>query len=52
MRASPYDLAAHGYEPVRIETADGKAEYAQAQRGFAERGSGLRARLLDVVRHC
>jgi hypothetical protein len=48
MRASPYDLRAHGYEPVAIETAAGKAEYAAAQRGFAERGAVLRARLIEV----
>lgn len=49
MRASPYDLADLGYEPVRIETADGKAEYVRAQRVFAERGQGIRARLLAVI---
>ena len=48
MRASPYDLADRGYEPVRIETAEGRAEYAAAQRGFAERGQALRARLVAV----
>ena len=48
MRASPYDLRAHGYEPVAIETPEGKAAYVVAQRGFAERGAGLRARLIDV----
>ncbi|MEV2277536.1 3-methyladenine DNA glycosylase [Nocardiopsis sp. NPDC049922] len=48
MRASPYDLLAWGYAPVRIETADGKAEYMAAQQGFAERGAALRRRLLDV----
>jgi hypothetical protein len=48
MRASPYDLREHGYEPVAIETHDGKAEYAAAQRGFAERGAVLRQRLIDV----
>ena len=48
MRASPYDLRAHGYEPVAIETAAGKAEYAAAQRVFAERGAVLRARLTEV----
>ncbi|WP_182526141.1 3-methyladenine DNA glycosylase [Nocardioides dongkuii] len=47
MRASPYDLADLGFEPVRIETAEGKQEYAAAQRAFAERGSPLRARLID-----
>ena len=48
MRASPYDLRAHGYEPVAIETPEGKVAYAAAQRGFAERGAELRTRLLDV----
>jgi hypothetical protein len=28
MRASPYDLREHGYEPVAIETSEGKAAYA------------------------
>ena len=49
MRASPYDLSAHGYAPVRIETPEGKAEYTAAQRVFSERGQALRDRLLDVV---
>ena len=48
MRASPYDLRDHGYEPVPIETPAGKAQYVAAQRGFAERGAVLRARLIDV----
>lgn len=46
MRAAPYDLAGLGFEPVRIETAAGKAAYVEAQRGFAERGAPLRARLV------
>ncbi|GAA5198254.1 3-methyladenine DNA glycosylase [Microbacterium jejuense] len=49
MKASPYDLADWGYEPVRIETAEGKASYVRAQRGFAERGQALRSRLLAIV---
>jgi len=48
MRASPYDLAALGYPPVRTETSDGRAEYAAAQRSFAERAAILRGRLLAV----
>ena len=47
MRASPYDLADLGYEPVRIETPDGKAAYVAAQRAFAERAAPLRRRLVD-----
>ena len=46
MRASPYDLADLGYPPVRIETVEGKQEYVDAQRAFAERGAPLRARLI------
>ncbi|MDG4808282.1 3-methyladenine DNA glycosylase [Micromonospora sp. WMMD1120] len=49
MRASPYDLAALGYPPVRVETPEGRAEYAAAQRGFAERAAVLRERLLAAV---
>jgi hypothetical protein len=48
MRASPYDLSDLGYESVRIETADGKAEYVAAQRGFSERAAPLRQRLVDA----
>ena len=49
MRAAPYDLREHGYEPVRIETAEGKGEYAAAQRGFSVRGQALRTRLVDAI---
>ncbi len=46
MRAAPYDLAHLGFAPVRIETAEGKREYAAAQAAFAERAAPLRARLV------
>jgi hypothetical protein len=46
MRASPYDLAALGFPPVKIETAEGRADYERAQRAFAARALPLRARLL------
>jgi hypothetical protein len=49
MRASPYDLTDLGYPPVRIETSEGRAEYARAQAGFARRATPLRARL---IAHC
>lgn len=49
MRASPYDLSALGYEPVKIETPEGKQEYVAAQRGFAAKGSVLRSRLLAIL---
>jgi hypothetical protein len=48
MRASPYDFADLGYDPIPIETAAGKATYAAAQRSFAERARPLRVRLVDL----
>ncbi|WP_372419883.1 3-methyladenine DNA glycosylase [Actinotalea solisilvae] len=48
MQASPYDLAGLGYEPVAIETPEGRAEYVARQRAFAARAAGLRARLVAV----
>ncbi|MFD3406017.1 3-methyladenine DNA glycosylase [Kribbella sp. NPDC058693] len=48
MRASPYDLAPLGYAPVRIETAEGKAEYTAAQRAFADRARPLRRQLVTL----
>jgi hypothetical protein len=47
MRAAPYDLSGLGYDPVRIETPEGRQEYAAAQRGFAERGGPLRQLLVE-----
>jgi len=49
MRASPYDLTALGHRPVRIETAEGRAEYVAAQRAFSERARPLRDRLVGVA---
>ena len=49
MRASPYDLTALGYRPVRIETASGRAEYARGQRAFVDRAAALRQRLLATI---
>ena len=48
MRASPYDLGS-GYTPVRIETTEGRAEYAREQRGFASRSNALRERVVAAV---
>ena len=57
MRAAPYDFTGltldptgEEWRPVRIETADGKAEYVAAQRAFAERAAPLRGRLLNECR--
>jgi hypothetical protein len=48
MQASPYDLASLGYEPVRIETPEGRADYVTRQRAFTKRAAPLRAALVDV----
>ena len=49
MRAAPYDLDALGYEPIRVETAEGRVEYARQQRALATAAASLRARLLQAV---
>jgi hypothetical protein len=46
MRASPYDLRALGFEPIPIETAEGRADYERHQRVFTARGEPLREKLL------
>ena len=48
MEASPYDLRELGYEPVRIEEPDGKAEYARRQKVLADRAAPLRQALVDL----
>jgi hypothetical protein len=49
MRASPYDLTRLGLEPVPIETPEGRAAYAAAQRAFAASSAPLRQALLEVL---
>ena len=48
MQASPYDLSSYGQPAVKIETAEGKAEYIARQREFARRAAALRVRLIRV----
>jgi hypothetical protein len=48
MRASPYDLRALGFEPIAIETPEGRADYERRQRAFTLRSEPLRARLLAL----
>ena len=47
MRASPYDLTALGFQPVRIETPSGRAEYVRQQALLAERAAVVRQTLMD-----
>ncbi|MFN0078696.1 MAG: hypothetical protein ACKVY0_19725 [Prosthecobacter sp.] len=46
MRASPYDLSAMGYETVKIETVEGRAQYEREQRDLAAKAAVLRQKLL------
>ncbi|QIM19850.1 3-methyladenine DNA glycosylase [Leucobacter coleopterorum] len=49
MQASPYDVSSLGLAVIPIETPEGKREYSRLQRGFAERGNGLRERVLEAI---
>ena len=49
MQASPYDLRAFGFAPVRIETPDGREEYQRRQRALGERAAELRDPLIDAL---
>jgi hypothetical protein len=53
MRAAPYDLTGvtldpdgTPWTPVRVETPEGKREYAAAQRSFADRAAPIRRQLI------
>lgn len=50
MRAAPYDLADLGYQPITIETVDGRREYADEQRQVSDAAAPLRAQLLAALR--
>ncbi len=50
MRASPYDLSEYGYEPIRIETVEGREQYARAQQEIHQAGQPLAERLLAECR--
>lgn len=49
MRASPYDFRELGFEPIPIETPEGRAEYEKWQRQFAEAAQPIRRRLLSEL---
>ena len=49
MRASPYDLTEYGYEPVMIETVEGRRLYESEQRALANRAAILRQSLIDAL---
>lgn len=47
MKASPYDLAEFGLEPIRIETEGGQIEYKEAQEAIFEKGIPVREKLIQ-----
>ena len=49
MQASPYDVAHLGLEPIRVETVEGRAEYARRQRELMTATAPLRQRLAGVL---
>jgi hypothetical protein len=49
MQASPYDLRAMGFEPVCIETPQGREEYQQRQRELSAQGGTLRDTLIHAL---
>ena len=51
MRASPYDLSAHGLVPVKIETPEGRREYEKEQARLAAKSAPLRERLIAILDH-
>ena len=49
MQASPYDVAHLGLEPIRVETVEGRAEYARRQRELMTATAPLRVRLTEAL---
>ena len=50
MQASPYDLRELGYEPILMETHEGRTEYIKRQQELHLRGAQLRLKLLSQLR--
>ena len=50
MRASPYDMRPFGLEPIRVETPEGRREYARLQQDLMAATTPLRARLLTALK--
>lgn len=54
MQASPYDVSQFDLVPIRVETPEGRLEYASRQREIMHAAQPLRSRLLSQLRslHC
>jgi hypothetical protein len=51
MRASPYDLRTLGFDPIPIETPEGRREYENRQRELSSLARPVRTRLLEGINH-
>jgi len=51
MRASPYDLREAGFEPICIETENGRKQYQKEQQALYERATPLRKELRLFCSH-
>lgn len=49
MQAAPYDLMELGLAPIKIETAQGRQEFANQQKIFSERALEIRALLIQKI---
>ena len=49
MRASPYDLKSWGYEPICIETPEGRRIYENQQKALATKAIGVRRQLIMML---
>lgn len=49
MRAAPYDLGDLGYQPIMMETPQGRRQYASEQRRVSTSAEPLRARLCAAL---
>jgi len=49
MQVAPYDLADLGVEPIRVETLEGRSEFAKHQLNFSQRAVVLRQHLVTAL---
>lgn len=49
MRASPYDLTSFGYEPIPVETPEGRRQYEHEQLALSRKGLPIRAELINSL---
>lgn len=49
MQASPYDCSSLGFDPVKVETPEGKIEYERRQRELSEAARPLRNKLIEKI---